>query len=208
MGELVAGHVCHEGMGHAFHPVVPVLVHEIVDDAARCLRQIGISVGSRLAGLHLLDEEHLFAVGREGEPFNVFLQMGYLRHAAPIGVDAPYLGAARLVAQEGDLLAAVDPLRVALLRVGDGELFFSGAVDVHDKQLSVGFILRDAHVGDRIDEPVPVGRERGASHPAEAIEHFGRHDATTDVGCGLADDFVRFFAILRTFSLLSRLIAG
>ncbi len=120
-------------MGHTFHPLVPVLVHEVINYASGGARQIRIAIGSSDRCLHPFDEKYLFAIGREGKSFNFLLQIRQLPHASPVGIYAPYLRGACLVAQESDLLSAFDPLGVALLRVGDGELFLSGAVTLHNE---------------------------------------------------------------------------
>ncbi len=111
-------------MGHTFHPLVPVLVHEVINYASGGARQIRIAIGSSDRCLHPFDEKYLFAIGREGKSFNFLLQIRQLPHASPVGIYAPYLGAARLIAQEGNFLPSLDPLRITLLRVGDGELLF------------------------------------------------------------------------------------
>ncbi len=89
--QAISLQVGQERMRHALHPVVPVLVHQVVHHAAAGSRQVGILLSRLLAALHAADEKNLLAVGRDHKALDGFLLVGDLCHPSPIGIDGPYL---------------------------------------------------------------------------------------------------------------------
>ncbi len=76
VGKFGAVEVGQEGVGYFGDPLVPVLVHEVVDDAARSLGQSGIEGGVLVLFEDGGAEYHLFAVGGDYETFHTFFNRG------------------------------------------------------------------------------------------------------------------------------------
>ena len=180
------------GVRNLLDPLVPVLVHEVVDDAAGSLVEVGVDVRSLLAVFHIADEEDMFLVGREEESVYPFLVVAYLTGVAAVGLHDPQLRVAALAREVGNLFAAVYPHGVTLRLGGAGNLTFVLSVDVHHEQLAVALVLLHVLVGYPKQDFALVGRNHGVAHPAERHEHLGSHDAVFDFYGLLADNVTGF----------------
>ena len=69
-------------MRDCLHPLIPVLIHEVVDKATRRFREVAVDVAGFVESFHLRDEENLLLIGRKHKTINAILN---LRHAAAVG---------------------------------------------------------------------------------------------------------------------------
>ena len=172
--------VGNERVGGSGHPFVPVLVHQVGDDDARRLVQVGIFVLRALYGFHLGDKEQLLAVGAEGEAFDVTVVVGNPASVCAVGVHLPHLAAAAFAAQVGQLLAILYPGGLAFVPRRAGDLLVGTAVGVHHEEFGVALVLGDAVVGHRVGHLLAVGRGRYTADASHGPQGFGCHAAVLD----------------------------
>ena len=78
-------------MGDGLYPLIPVLVHQVGDDASRGLRQVGVNLLRALAEGDLLDVGSLLLIGGEEVVGETAFDVGHLTAICPIGSHRPDL---------------------------------------------------------------------------------------------------------------------
>ena len=133
----------------------------------------------------------MLAVGADLEALDAVLDVGDALLLRAVGVHREDLGGVALVvvAQEGDLLALLDPLQVGLRRGRLRQTLHVLAVGVHDVDLRVALVLLDVLVGQREDDAGSVGRGCGLGHASERLEHLGRQHAVLNLDFRLFNHF-------------------
>ena len=102
-------------MGDFSHPLIPVLIHHVVDDTAGCFRKVGIKILGFAGELESGDKDDFLFVGREEEAFDTFFKRCHLFAVASVGVHDPKLAfAVGIGIGECYLLALIDPHEIAL----------------------------------------------------------------------------------------------
>ena len=85
-------------MRYALDVVVPMAIHQVGDDAAGALGQVGGSLLDDVVEWHCLDEDYALLIGREEEAFDSAVGVCELLACLAVGVHGPYLA----LAGEGD----------------------------------------------------------------------------------------------------------
>ena len=80
-----------EGVGDFVRPFVPMLIHQVGDDASCALGQVGIFVNNAWTVLYGHHQKHLTLVGREEETLQVFLGVAELASPCAVGGHFPQL---------------------------------------------------------------------------------------------------------------------
>ncbi len=109
VSHTVAVKVSKERMRHFSHPFIPVLIHEVVDDASRRLGKIRINILGGAGIFHIGYHQHLTLIGRELEAKHSALHAAHTLAVGAVGIHHPYLGLVAVGIKERDFLAAVDP---------------------------------------------------------------------------------------------------
>ena len=150
-------------MGDGLYPLVPMLVHQVGDDATRGLRQIRIYLLRTLAEGDLLDISQLGLVRREevvGEPA---FDASHLLAVGAIGCHRPDLRFATLRRDVANATTLLDP--AGSVQTGDtlGELTATRAVACDGEEFGADLILLDVGEADAIDDRLTIGREGRSS---------------------------------------------
>ena len=161
IGHLHAVEVAHPGLRNLLDPLVPVPVHQVVDDAGVALGHVGVNVDCTCVVFHCRYHDYLFLIGRDRKALYVFFHARYTLAASAVGVHHPHLvhclvGLVILV-NKGNALAAVDPHSVALAVGGVGELCGILAVDVHHPQVAVALVGSDVDACHPVEHALAVG---------------------------------------------------
>ena len=177
--DLAAGEVGEEGVGHLGDPFVPVLIHKVVDDAARCLRKVGIGVGGCAAVFDVADHDNALRVGAENEARDSFLDMAHLNAVLAVGVHDPELADLVFVGiDEGDAASAVDPAGIAFAGGGAGEADRAACfLEVDEIEVVVALVLLDALVRDTVEHFRAVGRYLRVADAAEGLQSLDVEDS-------------------------------
>ncbi len=187
VGQPVAVKFADKRMGHFRNPFIPVLVHQIVDDAACGHRQIRICILGCAGIFHVGYQYHVLAVGGEKKSAYAALYRAYGLAAAAIGVHHPQLGLAVDRAYKRYALAAVDP-HGAVLRAGSGgQALGFAAVCVHDIEIQIALVLFYALVAYAIEHFGAVGRYTWSRYTAECLKHFAGVGAVDRLEIRLVD---------------------
>ena len=150
-------------------------------------------------GLHLCDKEQVTLIRREGEPLDVFVEMGELLTARTIRVHLPHLATATFATEEGDLRPSLDPDHVALRFRGVRDLLVAGAICVHHEDLPVALVLWHAVIAHRVSDLFTVGGDLVIADAPESPQRFRRHSSILDLNVGLANQFTcRLISLLRS----------
>ena len=139
------------------YPFIPVFVHQVGNDDAGGFRKVRMFVCRTLHGLYLGNEKEFLTVGREREPFDVSLVLGQLLASAAVGIHFPYLAAAAFVAEEGKLLAVLEPCGLSFLPGVMRYLGIVTTVGIHDEDFAVTLVLGHAVIGYRVGNLLFVG---------------------------------------------------
>ena len=140
-------------MLNTFHVVVPVAVHQVGHTATGSLRQVaGILLDDLVEGNALQDDD-LFAVGREFKAFHLTVALRQLPAVRAVSLHRPYL----TTADEGDGLV-VQPCRVRLALLADTQLLIIAAVAVHHADDLTALVGLHAVVTYLVDHPLAVRR--------------------------------------------------
>ena len=172
VGDGLAVEVADERMGNFGDPFVPVLVHEVVDDAAGGLGKVGIDVGGGAGILDIAYHHHFLAVGRDEESADAALVLGSLHSLGAVGVHEPHLHLAFRVGIEECYAAVGHPHGAALALGGGGDahgLCVLG-VETEGVEVVVGGVLLKALVGDAEEHGLAVGADTRSAYTSERLE--------------------------------------
>jgi hypothetical protein len=133
-------------VGDFGHPLVPVLVHEVVDYTAGGIGQVFIEVLGLAHELDGGDDHDFLFVRREKEAFHAFFKFGHLFAGAAVGVHDEELGNTFYCVGEGDLSAFVDPDEIAFRAGCAGDALQVGTVGVHDVEVGIAAVLLYAFI--------------------------------------------------------------
>ena len=175
--DLLPVEVGQERVGRRGDVLIPVLVHQIVDDHTGGLGKVFFFRGDRGVLFHLFDENHAFAVGREEEVLHVVGFVADLSAVTAVGTHGPKLVTAAFGRKISDLLfvADLDPHGTALAVSGSGEALRMFGLEIQQIKHAVRFVFRHAVVSDGIHGS---GTGRISLHTADAShgpKGFGRH---------------------------------
>ena len=127
-----------------------MFVHQVVDHSAGRFIQIGIDVRSGFDRLDIADQQYLCFVRRKQEALYIAVEVADLPAMAAVGIHHPQLVTAAFCREECDFIASVDPYAVQFRAGGMSKLFPSAAVDVHDHQFPVRFVLGYIHIRNSV----------------------------------------------------------
>ena len=170
-------------MGSSGHPFVPVLVHEVGDDATSCLGQVGVFVGCAGYGLYLAHEQYLALVRREGKAFDISIVVGELLTARTIGIHLPDLTATTLATEETQL-TVFGPYHIALALGGVGNLLVVTAVGIHDEHFGIALVLWHAVVAHGISHFRSIWRDSHSANASHRPQGFWGHTLIADIQLG------------------------
>ena len=192
-GDFLPVEVCQERVGRCGDVLIPVLVHQIVDDHAGGFGKVFFFRGDRGVLFHLFDENHAFAVGREEEVLHVVGFVADLSAVTAVGAHDPKLVTAAFGRKISDLLfvADLDPHGTALAVSGSGEALRMFGLEIQQIKHAVRFVFRHAVVSDGIHGS---GTGRIGLHTADAShgpKGFGRHTVGFQGRCLPADESLR-----------------
>ena len=171
----IAVEISNKRMGSSSHPFIPMLVHQVGNDDAGGFRKVRMFVCRTLHGLYLGNEKEFLAVGREREPFDVSLVLSQLLASAAVGIHFPYLAAAAFVAEEGKLLAVLEPCGLSFLPGVMRYLGIATTVGIHDEDFAVTLVLGHAVIGYRVGNLLFVGRYGYTADTSHRPECLGCH---------------------------------
>ena len=151
-GDFRAVEVGQERMGCGSDVLIPVLVHQIVDDHAGGFGKVFFFRGNGGVLGNLFDEDHAFAVGREEEILHIVGFVADLAAVTAVGLHDPKLVAAAFGRKIGDLLFVADfyPHSAALAVGGSGETLRLFGLEVQEIKHTVRLVLRNAIISDGV----------------------------------------------------------
>ena len=117
-------------MENALYVVVPVAIVHISYEAAGSQWKIRRILLDGSVVREFLDEDYLLAVRREAEALDAQLVVGELLSVCTVRVHAPELS----VADEGNLLSALNPCRICFALCIRGQCLLVLAVGIHDEE--------------------------------------------------------------------------
>ena len=152
-GDFRAVEVGQERMGCGSDVLIPVLVHQIIDDHAGGFGEVFLFRGNGGVLGDFFDEDHALAVGREEEILHIVDFVADLSAVTAVGLHDPKLVAAAFGRKIGDLLFVADfyPHGAALTVGGSGETLRLFGLEIQKIKHAVRLVLRNAIISDGID---------------------------------------------------------
>ena len=181
--DAVCCNLCHIRMLYAFHIVVPMAEHQVSDQSAGSLGQVGrillddVVVGERL------DEYNFGTVGREDESLHAILLVRELLAVCAVGQHGPHLSFVEI----GDALATLNPGRVGLVLGTGGKLALVLAVGIHHAYYLMASVFLHTVVAYLVDHLFAVGRWHNSANSAHCPKCFRCHQVTFERDIALAD---------------------
>ena len=160
-------------MRDSLHPLVPVLIHEVVDKATRRFREVAVDVAGFVESFHLRDEENLLLIGREHKAINAILNLRHATAVGTVGVHGENLHCITLAIEECNFLAAINPHGVLLRRSCASDACRLRAIYIHHPKLAVRLILLYAFIAYAIKNTRAVGRQLRVGDTAKRKEQLG-----------------------------------
>ena len=178
----------HEGMRCGGDVRVPVLIHQVVDDHARCLGQVLVVLLNSGMLRHFVDKDYLLAVGRKEEVDHVRLGKRELPATAAVEIHFPHLALAVGGGEIGDARAVLDENGTALAACTHGKLFVGAGLLIEQVNGRMAAVLLHAVIGHGIGQRLAVGRLCHAAYAPHCPKVFGCHQLRAGSGLLLADN--------------------
>ena len=180
-------------MGNLIYPVVPVAIHQTFVDAACGLIEAGIKLVEVLWAFDGdgADVDQGLAVGSQFEALEAAFTLGH--HALLGGGEVQ---GKNFCTTAEHYRVIVHPNRIELALGGGGQADGLVAIDPHQVQFGVVFVLLHIGVAKGKEHLATIGADSIFAHHTEAPHHFGRESAVLHSHLGLPNRlFVRLLRL-------------
>ena len=150
-------------MGNGLYPLIPVLIHQVGDDASRGLRQVGVNILRALAEGNLLDVCHLLLIGGEEVVGETTLDVGHLTAIRPIGSHRPDLRCTALRRDIADTTSLLHPACSVHTCYTLRDLTACAPITADGEELGANLILLNIREAYAIDDRLAIWGEGRAT---------------------------------------------
>ena len=144
-------------MRNRFHPFIPMLVHQVVNNDTAGFGQVRIEVCGALTIFHLRDEKNFFAIRWERESFYVSFKVGDDAAFRAVRIHFPNLAAATFIAQKCNLGSPFYPLGLSFVPRCSGKQGVVLSIGIHYINHPVAFVFRNTVICYSIGYLLAVG---------------------------------------------------
>ena len=160
-------------MRNIFHPFIPMLVHQVIDDLSAGFIQVRIYVRSTLSVFNLRDEQYFTFIRRKFKSFYTTFVRWKLFPFTSVGIHFPYLHTSACSCKKSNLASAFYPCRFNLAVGSMSKKQIVCAVGIHHINYSVALVLFYTVIRYGVCDLLSIGGYAWTSYASHCPQSLG-----------------------------------